>query len=92
MAKQVLRRKIPITAVHIDDLGGILEKLKLHDSVVNGKAKCYFCNKPINLENIGGILSVNEETVLVCDKPECLIKAAILSAELRASGSGNDQH
>ena len=83
MAKQILRKRTPVTAIHIDDLERILKRLKLYEPVINGKVKCYFCNETLTLENIGGILSVNGETVLICDKPGCLIKATILSAKTR---------
>jgi len=86
VAKQILKRRIPVTAIHVDELEGVLKKLRVYDSVASGEARCHFCGEPISLGNIGGILSVNGETILICGKPECLIRAAILSAKMRAPG------
>ena len=80
MVKQVLRR-ISVTAVHQNELEPVLHRLGVYDEVVAGRAKCHFCNVSVTMENIGGLLSLNGKIVLVCDKPECLAKAALASVK-----------
>ncbi len=75
MARVALRR-VPVTAIHIDDLEGVLKRLRVHEEVLKGRAKCYFCGTRLSLDNIGGFLMVNGKLALVCDRPDCLAKAA----------------
>jgi len=79
--KGVVRRRIPVTAISTDEVAGLLRKLNLYDDVVSGKAKCFICGRKITLDNIGGVLMVDGKPVLVCDKPSCIVRAALLSKE-----------
>jgi len=81
MMKSVVKRRIPVTAISTDEVVGLLHKLNLYDDVVSGKAKCFICGRKITLDNIGGILMVNGKPVLVCDRPSCIARAALLSKE-----------
>ena len=74
-----VKRKISITAVSTDNIEGILQKLGIYDEVMNKKIKCFICGKTLTINNIGGILMVDNKPVLVCDKPSCIAKAALLS-------------
>ncbi len=79
--KNVVKRRIPVTAISTDEVAGLLRKLNLYDDVVSGKAKCFICGRKITLDNIGGILMVDGKPVLVCDKPSCIVRVALLSKE-----------
>jgi len=84
--KGVVRRKVKVTAITTDEVEGVLRKLGLYDDVANGRAHCFICGRKIDLSNIGGILMVDEAPVLVCDKPSCIARAAILSREGAEAG------
>jgi len=79
MARQLLKRKIPIAAIHDEELGIILMKLGLYEKVMKGDPKCYFCGKPLALKNIGGLIQIKGEVRLICTDPKCLMKAAEMS-------------
>lgn len=82
-------RRVPVTAVHQDDLERVLRRLNVYDEVARGEAECFFCGRKLSLENIGGFMHYNGSLILVCDNSVCLAKAALLSARERArSGAG----
>ena len=81
MAKQLLKRRIPITTIHDEELGVILMKLGLYEKVMKDNPKCYFCRKSLTLENIGGLIQIEGEVRLICTDPKCLMKAAKISWE-----------
>ncbi|MHA1632620.1 MAG: hypothetical protein ACTSXC_07445 [Candidatus Freyarchaeota archaeon] len=58
----------------------MLRRLGVYEKVVTGEIKCHFCGSPLTIENIGGFLQIDGMIVMVCNKPECLIKAALASA------------
>ena len=60
----------------------ILRKLNIYDTIINGEAKCYICQDRIKLDNLGGILEIDGELALICDKPSCIAKAALISTEI----------
>ena len=57
VARQILR-KIPVTAVHRDDLEPVLRRLGVYGEAVAGKIKCYFCDINVTMENIGDSLAL----------------------------------
>jgi len=79
---KVIKRRVPVTAVSIDDVENILRKLGVYDMVENGEATCYICGRKITTENIGGILMVCDRIVLICDKPSCIGRATLLSKRI----------
>ncbi len=81
MMRSMVRRKIPVTAISSEEVTGLLRKLGLYDDVVDGKVRCYICGRRITLDNIGGVLMIDGKPALVCDKPSCIAKAALLSRE-----------
>jgi len=81
MKKDIVRRRIPVTAISSDNVVGLLRRLDLYDDVVKGKITCPFCRTRVTLKNIGGISVVSGKTVLICDKPGCIARAAVLSKE-----------
>jgi hypothetical protein len=81
MKKDIVRRRIPVTAISSDDVVGLLRRLDLYDDVVNGKITCPFCRTIVTLENIGGVTVVGGKTILTCDNPRCIARAAVLSKE-----------
>ena len=79
--KCIVGRRVPLTAMSADEVAELLCKLNLYDDVVNGKARCFICGRRITLDNIGGVLMVAGKPVLVCDRPSCIARAALLSKE-----------
>ena len=65
-----------IQAVHDDDLEDLLRSLGVLDSVLARDHQCLFCNELIDLNNIFGILPINNEIVFCCNKPKCRIQMA----------------
>jgi hypothetical protein len=91
MMNGVVRRRIHVTAISYEDVAGLLRRLELYDDVVKGKITCHICGKEVMLENIGGILAVNGKIVLICDKPDCIARAAVLSSKERQHVAGSDE-
>ncbi len=81
MLRSVVRRKISVTAVSAEDVERVLRRLGLYDDTVNGRAKCFICGKVVSMDTIGGMLMVGGRVVLVCDRPACIAKAALLAKE-----------
>jgi len=81
VSKSTLRRRVPVTAIHSDELEPILRRLGLYEVVVKGNARCYFCKELVTMDSIGGLMEIDGEVRLICSNPKCLIKAAMLSAE-----------
>jgi hypothetical protein len=92
MKKDIVRRRIPVTAISSDDVVGLLHRLELYDDVVNGKITCFICKTIVTLENIGGVTVVGGKAILVCDNPGCIARAAVLSKERQhVAGSDEDE-
>jgi len=81
--KDHMKRRVTVTAISEDEVVGLLQRLNLYDIVVSGKATCFICGRVVTLSNIGGLLEVNKRTVLICSKPSCIAKAALLSRGFR---------
>jgi hypothetical protein len=77
MKKDIVRRRITVTAISSDNVAGLLRRLEIYDDVANGKTTCFICRTTITLENIGGISVVDEKAILVCDNPGCIAQATI---------------
>lgn len=60
-----------IKAVHDDDLGEVLRKLRILDDISRGIVKCYFCETIINTKNIAAIFPKNKRVNIVCSDPKC---------------------
>ena len=66
-----------IKAVHDVDLERVLRKLGLYEDLASGRLRCAICGRPLSLENLGGLYKGRDgEIKLVCDRVECLVKAA----------------
>jgi hypothetical protein len=75
-------RDVAVPAISEDSLPRVLRRLELYDDVANGKAACYICGKPkLTLETIGAIAMISGKPVLICSKPSCIGKAALLIDE-----------
>jgi hypothetical protein len=77
-------RDVVIPAIREDVLPGVLRRLGLYDDVVNGKAKCYVCGELLTLDSIGAIAMVNGKPVLVCSKPSCIGKIALITSKSKS--------
>jgi len=91
MKKDIVRRRIHVTAISYEDVAGLLRRLELYDDVVKGKITCHICGKEVTLENIGGVTVVGGKAILVCDKPDCIARAAVLSSKERQHVAGSDE-
>ena len=83
----IIRRRIPVTAVGSDEVSGVLRRLGLYEDVVEGRARCFICGERLSLENLGGVLMVDGRPVLVCDRPICIAKAALISRSSQAAAA-----
>jgi hypothetical protein len=77
-------RDVVVPAIREDVLPGVLRRLGLYDDVVNGKAKCYVCGELLTLDSIGAIAMVNDKPVLVCSKPSCIGKIALITSKSKS--------
>jgi len=68
-----------------DDMPGILKKLGMFEDAEAGRLRCYFCGKPVSLQNIGGIFKHEGQIRVVCNNIKCLYEAAWLSHAKRLS-------
>ena len=84
---KVKYRDVVISAVSEEALPGVLKRLGLYEDVVGGKAACYLCGAPLTLDTIGAIAKLDGKTVLICEKPSCIGKAALLTSRARARRS-----
>jgi hypothetical protein len=75
MRTRIRYRDVVVPAIIDDELPKVLTKLGLYNDVVNGKAKCYICERALTLNSIGAIIMVNDKLALICDKPSCIAKA-----------------
>jgi len=80
---RVRYRDVVVPAIREDVLPGVLKKLGLYDDVVNGKATCYVCGERLTLDAVGAIAMVDDKPVLICSKPSCIGKAALITSRSR---------
>ncbi len=65
-----------VKAIHDTDLERVLRKLGLYERLVRGELRCAICDRPLTLENLGGLYRENGEVKLVCNNIKCLVEAA----------------
>jgi hypothetical protein len=65
------------------DMAGILKKLGMYEDAEAGRLQCYFCGKPVNLQNIGGLFKHEGQVRTVCNDIKCLYEAAWLNSTKR---------
>ncbi len=65
-----------VKAIHDSDLERVLRKLGLYEKLVRGELRCAICGRVLTLENLGGLYKENGKIKLVCNRIECLVKAA----------------
>ncbi len=82
---RVRYRNITVPAISDEELPRVLRKLGLYDNVVSGKATCYICGETLSLETVGAIALVDDEPVLVCGRPSCIGKVALLTSRSKHS-------
>ena len=63
-----------IKAVYDADLEALLKSLGVVDEIQAGKYRCVFCDQVIHLDNIDGIIPMNNEIAFSCNAPTCRIK------------------
>jgi hypothetical protein len=62
------------------DMGGILKKLGMYEDAEAGRLRCYFCGRPVNLQNVGGVFKHGGQARVVCNDIRCLYEAAWLAS------------
>lgn len=67
---------VVVKAIHDSDLEKVLRKLGLYERLTRGELHCSICNRTLTLENLGGLYKEGGEVKLVCNRIECLVKAA----------------
>jgi len=40
---------------------------------IDKRVKCFACKKPINIDDLGGVLKMKDREAWIHSKPECLI-------------------
>jgi hypothetical protein len=67
------------------DMASILKKLGMYEDAEAGRLSCYFCGKPVGLQNIGGVFKHEGQVRVVCNDIRCLYEAAWLTSLKRLS-------
>jgi len=80
-------RVVEVSVISEDVLPGVLKRLGLYGHVVSGNAKCYICSEKLTLDTIGAIAMINNKPVLICSKPSCIGKAALITSRARQATS-----
>jgi len=80
----MLKRIGEITLYAVDDRGlvDVLKKIGIYQDVATSRTRCYFCGRPVNLQNLGGVFK-HEAVRVVCNDIKCLYEAARLTARRR---------
>ncbi len=66
------QRKEALSAVHDDDLVGLLQSLGVLHDIEAGNIKCKFCKDQINLDSLQALLPDSGSVSFVCKKPDCV--------------------
>lgn len=78
ISNYILRRlymeKGELQAVHDDDLITLLNSLGEYNNVIEGKRKCFFCDKTITIENISSVFPFEKNIEFCCSDDECYKK------------------
>jgi hypothetical protein len=82
---RVRYRDITVPAIGDEELPHVLRKLGLYDDVTSGRATCYICGEVLRLETIGAIALIDGKPVLVCGKPSCIGRVAVIVENYRRS-------
>lgn len=77
--------ELEVPAIYEEDLQRILDKLGILQGVVQGKVKCFICDKKINLSNFGGVVKIKGNLKVICDDPICIETAIEISEVLQVS-------
>ena len=80
----MIQAKVTLQAVHDNDLVKILKRLNMYECVVEGKCRCFACNREITLDNLGGLFKKNGKIHLVCNNIRCLLIAAEITSSVHS--------
>lgn len=80
-----MTREETIEIYFTTDIAGLLKKLGMYEDAEAGRLRCYFCQKPVDLRNIGGVFKHEGQIRVVCDDAKCLFEAAWLTSAKRLS-------
>ena len=62
------------------DIEGVLKELGMYEDAEAGRLRCYFCGRPVNLQNVGGVFKHEGHARVVCNDIRCLYEAAWLAS------------
>jgi hypothetical protein len=68
------------------DMEGIFKKLGMYEDAEAGRLRCYFCGRPVNLQNVGGLFKHEGQVRVVCNDIKCLYEASWLVSRKRHEG------
>ncbi len=60
------------SVVHEDNIGTLLDRLGLREELTQGKLACFYCGRPITLDNILALAPRNQQAIVICNAPHCL--------------------
>ena len=70
-----------LLAVHDDDLAALLKSLNKYDDVIAGNCKCIFCQRQIDMSNLGSIIPIESKVEFSCNEDKCLSELVTLGGE-----------
>ena len=63
-----------IKAVHVADLGPILDKFGQRKDFEQGLMKCIVCTRPVSIETVGSLRFVDGKPALTCNGAACYLE------------------
>ena len=72
-----MKKNVDIPAIHDNDLIDVLKDLGLYSELIDKNINCLNCGEVIQMNNLGGLISINKEVKIICDNPECLASEII---------------
>jgi len=77
--------ELEVPAIYEEDLQKVLDKLGILQDIIEGKVKCFICDKEINLSNFGGVVKIKGNLKVICDDPVCIEAAIEISEALQVT-------
>jgi hypothetical protein len=68
------RNREVLNVAHIDDISKILRTLQMEERFSSDLIKCKFCKTVVNKRNLYSLIPKSGAAILVCDKPECIMR------------------
>lgn len=66
------RNRKSVYGIHDEDLRSVLDDVGSLNEIIAGNVNCKVCGEVLNLDNLGGWVSIHGQPQYICDKDNCL--------------------